>query len=74
MQFNWSDLNSIFKHICYAALHYKDHTIFAVGDTAALVAVLWVSGVAPRPNWIPVWVPTIIQLQAVSGCGSPSIK
>lgn len=47
-------------------------TIFALGNVAAFVASLWVCGVAPRSDPVPIWIPAVVQLQAVSGCGGPS--
>jgi hypothetical protein len=48
-------------------------TIFAVGDIAGLITPFWISGVAPRPDAVPIWVPAVVQLQAISGCGCPSM-
>lgn len=49
----------------------EGHTIFALGDVAAFVAPLRVGGVTPGADTIPVWVPAVVQLQAVGASGSP---
>lgn len=46
-------------------------TIFALWDVTALITPLRVRCVAPGANAIPVRVPAVVQLQAVSGCGGP---
>ena len=46
-------------------------TIFALGDVAALITSLWVGGVAPRTDPIPIRIPAVVQLQTVGGCRSP---
>lgn len=49
----------------------RDPTVFALGDVAAFVASLGVCGVAPGADAIPIWVPAVVQLQTISGCGGP---
>ena len=40
-------------------------------DVAALVAAFRVGGVAPWADAVPIWVPAIVQLQAVTSRGGP---
>lgn len=55
----------------YTAWKCVGCTIFALGNVAALVASLWVGGVAPRTDAVSIWIPAVVQLQAISGCGRP---
>lgn len=49
----------------------REPTVFALGDVAAFIASLGVCGVAPGADAIPIWVPAVVQLQTISGCGGP---
>lgn len=49
-------------------------TVIALGDVAAFVAMLWVGGVAPGSDAIPVGVPAVVELQTIGVCGSPPEK
>lgn len=46
-------------------------TVFALWDVAAFITPLGVRGVAPRTDPISIWVPAVVQLQAVGRRGGP---
>lgn len=48
-------------------------TVFALWDVAAFITPLGVCGVAPRADPISIWVPAVVQLQAVGRCGGPPV-
>lgn len=57
--------------VCVRVCVWDVSTVFALRNVAALIASLGVRGVAPRADAISVWIPAVVQLQAVGGCRSP---